>query len=154
MHTPDTLRKLMGWSFCGGILLAALAGCEPKAAGEAPPKTGTATESGPIGTATLGSADVVGGVLFGPNGEFVVVDARGNKVAPCRLPDADRNADAPADAGECQKVRNTTITDLQSIGGVRHTGSHCLIVGPVQTVSAGGVVSSSGVFQLPPGCTH
>lgn len=154
MHMTVILRKSMGWSAWGAIMLAALAACEPKAAGDPPKEPPPRPDPGPITSDMVGAANALGGVLFRANGDFVVVDAAGKEVAPCRLPDPDRKTDAAADVGECQKVSNTTITNVQSIAVVRHTGSHCIIIGPVQTVSAGGVVTSSGVFQLPPGCTH
>jgi hypothetical protein len=161
----------MRWSVLGGIMVAVLAGCERDAA-VAPPKDkpheiGTApvvvppivippVGDGPIGADLLGSSSVIGGVIFRANGEFVVVDAAGNEVVPCTLPDPGHKGYAStttSGGGECQKVSDTTITSVQSIAAVRHTGSHCLIVGPVYTVSAGGVVTSS-VYQLPPGCRH
>jgi hypothetical protein len=153
----------MRWSVLGGIMVAALAGCERDAT-VAPPKdkpaeTGTApvvtapVGNGPIGADLLGSSSVIGGVIFRANGEFVVVDAAGNEVVPCTLPDPRRKGYAATSGGECLKVSDTTITNVRSIAAVSHTGSHCLILGPVYTVSAGGVVTSS-VYQLPPGCTH
>ena len=165
MHMSGSLGRSMRWSVLGGIMVALLAGCERDATvappKDEPPETGAApvvippVGNGPIGADLLGSSSVIGGVIFRANGEFVVVDAAGNEVVPCTLPDPGRKGYAPTttSGGECQKVSGTTITNVQSIAAVRHTGSHCMILGPVYTVSAGGVVTSS-VYQLPPGCTH
>lgn len=154
MHTSNTLHKLIGWSISGAIMMAVLAGCEPKAAAEPPNQTPPKEDTGPVGADIIGSTDAVGGILFLANGHLVVVDAAGNRVAPCRLPDPEKNPDDADGGDECQKVRDTTITDLNSIAVVRHTGSQCLTLGSSQTVSAGGVVTGSPVYQLPPGCTN
>ena len=155
MHKSDTLKKVMSRSISGAIMITAfLAGCEPKAAAEPPKQTPPKEDTSPGGGGITGANDAVGGILFLANGDLVVVDAAGNKVAPCQLPDPDRNPDDAAGRAECQKVRDTTIIDLQSIAVVRHTGSQCLTVGPSQTVSAGGVVTGSPVYQLPPGCAN
>lgn len=138
----------IGRTACAALALAALAGCVPRAAWE-PPLAGGAPVAGDIL-----SGGAIGGVLVGASGKLVVVDAAGRPATPCRLPEAERTStDMATQAPDCVKLAGTTVTRLQSVGVLGHTGSHCVLIGPFQTVSAGGVVTTT-YYQLPPGCRH
>lgn len=154
MHTQDTLKKLVGWSASATIIMAVLAGCEPKAAAEPPKPTPPSEVPGPVGAELFGSHDAVGGIILLANGNVVVVDAKGTRLDPCRLSDPEMKQNDSAEYAECQKVSDTTITNIQSFAVVQHTGSKCFSVGPAQSVSGGGVQTGSAVYQVPPGCTN
>lgn len=90
--------------------------------------------------------NVVGALLLGKNGEIIPVDANGRVVPGCALPKARTDGDKAVTANECAKTRGTTITDLQPVSIVRHTGSTCITVG---TVFGG----KYWTYQIPKGCT-
>ncbi len=152
MPTPQTSHPFLdtvGRSACAAFALAALAGCVPRAAWQ-PPVAGGAPVAGDV----LSSGGAIGGVLVGASGELIVVDAGGRPAPPCRLAEAERtHAGTATQVPECAKLVGTTVTRLQSVGVLGHTGSHCVLIGPFQTVSAGGVVTTT-YYQLPPGCRH
>lgn len=148
-QTPQPVRASFVRTACAALALTALAGCVPRAAWE-PPVAGGAPVAGDV----LSGGGAIGGVLVGASGELVVVDAAGRPAMPCRLPDPERTqAGTATQVPECAKLVGTTVTRLQSVGVLGHTGSHCVLIGPFQTVSAGGVVTTT-YYQLPPGCRH
>jgi hypothetical protein len=138
MKTTGKFAKGAAWLICGGVVLTSLTGCKPDEKHKPPGGgvTGTLFDLG----------DAIGAVVFGKDGRIIVVDAKGQPVPPCALPGREP---APGQAGVCQKVTNTAIIDLKSIGAARHTGSECILL---EVPSGGQAVDAGGLFQLPPGC--
>lgn len=132
-----TRPTMAGALLIGTIVAAALAGCGGK---EGPPPAGGKE---PVAMA-FDPTKVVGAVVLGVDGEIRIVDANGQPVPPCSLPGAGKDTGG---APECPNVRGTTILSAEALSVVRHTGSHCVLVG---TVVAGRYVT----VQLPPGCKH
>lgn len=120
-----------------GALVLVLAGCGGKDDHAASTDKASAASA-------FDPTKVVGAVVFGVDGEIRIVDANGQPVPPCALPGAGKDT---GDAPECPNVRGTTILNAQSLSVVRHTGSHCILVG---SVVGGRYVT----VQLPPGCKH
>lgn len=138
MKRKMELAQVARWSGLVGVTLLALAGCGSKENHDAP--------GGGKGTAqsVLDPTTTAGAVVFGVNGEIRVVDGNGRPIAPCSLPGAGKDTDG---APECPKVRGTTILSAEAISVVRHTGSHCMLLG---MISAGKYIT----FPVPPGCTN
>jgi len=147
MKTKSASQHLLHCSAWSGVVLVSLAGCSPPSA----PAKDPAVEVQP---GLVDPSRAIGAVVFGTNGEVLVVDAEGKPVQPCALPVSGKEPGAAGDMPECHKVRDTTITMLQSIALVGHTGSSCLTLAPSQTVSGGGFVQGATAFQIPPGCAQ
>jgi hypothetical protein len=143
MKTASTYANVIACLLWGGIVAASLSGCKP--AEKVEPPNPNPSPGGVTGT-LFDLGDAVGAIVFGRNGEITVVDGKGQAVQPCTLPGRESGSQQ-TELRLCQKVSNTAITDLKSIGVVRHTGSDCILLNP-QIIAGGEAFSAGDLYQL------
>ena len=73
-------------------------------------------------------------------------DAARQQAPASSLPAPGQTAGGPP---PCQKLRNTDIVGLKTVGIVRHTGSDCLSI-QAESISAGQAHAGDLLFQIPP----
>ncbi len=74
--------------------------------------------------------EMIVSLKIGKNGDIQPVDADGNPLQPCKLPDSTVPVQGGADpTPECSKSRNTSIREIRSMAIIIHSGSTCITYG-------------------------